>query len=144
VNYKRLLLAAIASFIAYFVIGTLFFAVFGRDAFRPYAAVYRPMPEIQHYLPLGMAATLLAMFVLAVMYAKGYEGGGRVAEGARFGVLVAIFFDCVFVVHNYVNLNISLQLTLQQAVAYSCEWLISSIVIALVYAPLPGHQRRSS
>ena len=140
-NYKRLFLAAIASFISYFALGTLFFAVFGRDAYRPYAAIYRPMPEIQRFLPLGMAATLVALFVLAVMYAKGYEGGGRLAEGFRFGILVAVFFDCVFVVHNYVNLNIGLQLTLQQAVAYFFEWLIACIIIGLVYKPAPNVSR---
>ena len=37
--------------------------------------------------------------------------------------------------HNYVNLNIGLTGTLQQAVAYFLEWLVVGIVIGLIYRP---------
>jgi hypothetical protein len=39
------------------------------------------------------------------------------------------------VIHNYVNLNIGLKLTLQQGIAYSVEWLVVGIVIGLIYRP---------
>jgi hypothetical protein len=39
------------------------------------------------------------------------------------------------VIHNYVNLNIGLKLTLGQAVAYFVEWTVVGIVIGLVYIP---------
>jgi hypothetical protein len=38
-------------------------------------------------------------------------------------------------VHNYVNLNIGLKLTVQQAVAYFIEWLVVGIVLGLIYRP---------
>jgi hypothetical protein len=40
------------------------------------------------------------------------------------------------VLHNYVNLNIGLKLTLMQAVAYFVQWTIIGIVIGLIYKPL--------
>jgi hypothetical protein len=40
-----------------------------------------------------------------------------------------------FVVHNYVNLNIGLRLTLQQAAAYFVEWVVVGVVIGLIYRP---------
>ena len=51
------------------------------------------------------------------------------------GSLIGTFFVGAFVVHNYVNLNIGLKLTVQQAVAYFLEWLIVGIVIGVVYRP---------
>jgi hypothetical protein len=39
-------------------------------------------------------------------------------------------------VHNYVNLNIGLTLTLQQAVAYFVKWVVTGIVIGLIYRPV--------
>jgi hypothetical protein len=37
------------------------------------------------------------------------------------------------VVHNYVNLNIGLKLTLQQSAAYFIEWIVVGVVIGLLY-----------
>jgi hypothetical protein len=44
-----------------------------------------------------------------------------------------------FVVHNYVNLNIGLNLTLQQAAAYFVEWTVTGLVIGLLYRPVVPH-----
>jgi hypothetical protein len=78
----------------------------------------------------------LSILVLAVIYALAYRGGSGVAEGARFGALIGIFAVGAFVLHNYVNLNIGLKITLQQAAAYFTEWTIVGIVIGLIYKPV--------
>jgi hypothetical protein len=78
------------------------------------------------------------MMALAVLYALLYRGGSGVYEGARFGALIGIYSVGSFVVHNYVNLNIGLKLTVQQAIAYFVQWTICGIVIGLIYRPA-GH-----
>jgi hypothetical protein len=78
----------------------------------------------------------VAMVVLAVIYSMLYRGGSGMSEGARFGALIGVFAICSFVIHNYVNLNIGLKLTIQQSVAYFIEWLVVGMVIGLVYKPL--------
>jgi hypothetical protein len=137
-NYKRIFLAALAAFFAYFVSGFLAVGLFLKDAYRPYSAIYRSEQEIMKVFPIGMVATFIALFVLAMIYAKGYEGGSGLVEGARFGALIGIFSDCMFVLHNYVNLNIGLKLTIEQAVAFFFEWIVVCIVIGLVYKPAPA------
>jgi hypothetical protein len=62
-------------------------------------------------------------------------GGSGVAEGARFGALIGIFAVGAFVLHNYVNLNIGLKLTMQQT-AYFAERTIVGMVIGLIYKPV--------
>jgi hypothetical protein len=86
-------------------------------------------------MPFGMLAMFVALVAIAVLYAMVYSGGSGVAEGARFGTLIGIFAIGSFVVHNYVNLNIRLKLTIQQSIAYFVQWIIVGVVIGLVYRP---------
>jgi hypothetical protein len=140
-NLSRVFLAALGGFAAYFVLGGLSFAVLPslRNEFLKYPAVYRSQDGIKSVMPAGMAAMFVAMVVLAVIYAMLYHGGSGVAEGARFGALIGVFSVCAFVVHNYVNLNIGLKLTLEQAAAYFVEWVVTGIVIGLIYRPPAPH-----
>ena len=129
-------LAALGGFAVYFVFGGLTFTVASfRNEFLKYSAVYRPKEGQMSHMPAGMVAMFVAMVVLTVFYAQLYRGGSSLFEGARFGAMIAVFFLCTFVVHNYVNLNIGLKLTLQQAIAYSIEWTLVGIIIGLIYKP---------
>jgi len=136
-NFTRIAFAALGAFAAYFAVGGLAFALLPslRNELLKYPAVYRSQEGMKRVMPGGMAAMFLAMLALAVMYAMLYKGGSGLVEGARFGSLVAVFAVCAFVVHNYVNLNIGLKLTLQQSVAYFVEWVVTCIVIGVIYRP---------
>jgi hypothetical protein len=68
-------------------------------------------------------------------------GGSGLASGGRLGVLFGVFAVCAFVLHNYVNLNIGLKLTIEQAVAYFFEWVLIGIVIGLIYRPVGSHTK---
>jgi hypothetical protein len=136
-NYSRILLGALAATVAYFAIGGLSFALMPQLAgeFRKYPAVYRNQEGMKSVMPIGLAAMFVGLFVLGVLYALMYHGGSGVAEGARFGALIGVFAVCVFVLHNYVNLNIGLKLTLQQATMYFIEWVVVGIVLGVIYRP---------
>jgi hypothetical protein len=137
-NYGRIFLAALGAFLAYFVIGGLSFVLVPslKNEFLRYPAVYRSQEGIKSVMPAGMAAMFVAIFALAVIYARLYRGGSGLAEGASFGALIGVFAIGSFVVHNYVNLNIGVKLTIQQSVAYFLEWLVVGIVIGLIYKPV--------
>jgi hypothetical protein len=137
-NLSRIALAAIGAFVAYFVAGGAAFGLVPslRNEFLKYPAVYRSQDGIKSVMPVGMAAMFVGMVVLVVLYAMLYRGGSGVAEGARFGALIGVFAVCAFVVHNYVNLNIGGKLTLQQSVAYLVEWIVTGVVIGLIYRPV--------
>jgi hypothetical protein len=135
-NITRVALAALAATIMYFLLGGLMFAMSPlTNEYRKYPAVYRSQEAMRSMIPAGMIAMFLAMVVLAVIYAMLYRGGSGVAEGARFGALIGVFSVCAFVVHNYVNLNIGLALTVGQAAAYFVQWIIAGIVIGVIYRP---------
>jgi hypothetical protein len=62
--------------------------------------------------------------------------GHRKGSRARCpSACLRVFAVGSFVAHNYVNLNIGLKLTAEQAVAYFFEWLAVGLVIEMIYRP---------
>ncbi len=137
-NYLSLGLAALGGTVGYFAFGflVLFLVPALINEGHKYPAVFRPKEEMMKVMPIGMAATFMAILVAAIIFAMNHQGGSGAVEGARFGVLIGIFVVCAFVLHNYVNLNIGLKLALGQAAAYFVQWTITCIVIGLIYKPL--------
>ena len=136
-NYPRILLASICAFATYFIYGGILFGALPwlRTEFAKYPAVYRSQDGITRTMPFGMLAMFVALIAITVLYAMLCSTEPGIAEGARFGALVGIFAIGSFVIHNYVNLNIGLKLTIQQSVAYFVQWVLVGIVIGLVYKP---------
>jgi hypothetical protein len=134
-NAKRILMAAVAGFITFFMYGGLVFGKLLANDYRPYPNIYRSMEQMQHHMAVGMVSSIIAIIVLAVMYAKGYEGGSGAAEGVRFGLLIGIFAACTHIADNYVVLQIGGMLAAKMAVASLGEWTLVGLVIGLVYRP---------
>ena len=137
-NYSSLGLAALGATVASFTFGFLVFWLVPAliNESHKYPAVFRPKEEMMTVMPIGFGATIVAILVVAIIFAMIHQGGSGTMEGARFGILIGIFVVCAFVLHNYVNLNIGLKLALGQAVAYFVQWTIVGIVIGLIYKPL--------
>ena len=134
-NYARIALASLGATVAYFVLGFIMFAVLPamKSEFMKYPDVYRSREGMMKVMPYSMVAILVSIVVVAVLYAKIYPKGGGIASGIYLGALVGIFSVCTFVVHNYVNLNIGLTLTIYQSVAYFIQWVIVGAAIGLIY-----------
>lgn len=138
-NYARLALATAGGMVAYLVIGPLIFAVTPRMAseFLRHSDVYRSREAQAATMPAGMAAMLVAIFVVAVLRALSHRGPSGLAEAGRLGALIGVFVVCAFVMHNYMLLNVGLTLTLMQAGAYFVQWTVVGTVIGLLYRPAP-------
>jgi hypothetical protein len=136
-NLARALLAALGGFVAYFALGSALFALMPSliKEFRKYPTVYRDHEGQMSHMAVGMASTFLAIVVMVVLYAQLYLSGLGAAQGAAFGGLIGLFVVFGFVFHNYVNLNVGLRLTLQNAAAYFLEWVVTGIAIGLIYKP---------
>jgi small-conductance mechanosensitive channel len=136
-NYPRLGLAALGGMVASFAVGFLVLLLLPSliDEAHKYPAVFRPQEELMAVMPIGIVATLIAILVVAIIFAMIHKGGSRPVEGARLGVLIGIFAICN-VLHNYMNFNIGLKLALGQAAAYFVQWTVVGLVIGLIYKPL--------
>jgi hypothetical protein len=137
VNYAHIALASVGATAAYFVFGFAMFAALPamKSEFMKYPNVFRSQENMMKVMPYGMVAILISIVVVAVLYAKAYPAGGGIASGACLGAFIGIFAVCTFVVHNYVNLQIGLALTLYQGITYFIQWVIVGAAIGLIYRP---------
>ena len=136
-NYAHIALAALCATVAYFGFGFALFAALPnmKREFMKYPSVYRSEKEMMKVMPFGMLAILVSIVVTSVIYAKMYPTGGGITTGACLGVLIGVFAICTFVIHNYVNLNIGIALTIYQGIAYFVQWVIVGAAIGLIYRP---------
>ena len=136
-NYGRIAFASLGATIAYFIFGfVMFYALPAmKREFMKYPNVYRSREDMMKVMPYSMASILISIVVVAWLYARMYPAGGGIASGACLGGLIGIFAVCIFVVHNYVNLNIGLALTLYQGITYFIEWVVVGTTIGLIYKP---------
>jgi hypothetical protein len=140
-NYTRLALAAVAATIFDAVYGFVVYGMLLAPEFGRYPGVYRSNEAGMAFLPLMFAGLLIAIVAVAVIYAKGYEGGSGAAEGARFGFLLGVFVVFAFVAVNYAVLNVGRKIAVMTAAAGFVEWLAIGLVIGLVYRPASGSPR---
>ena len=134
-SYARIALASLGATVAYFIYGFAMFAAWPsmKTEFMKYPNVYRPKDDMMKVMPYGIIAILISIVVVAILYAKIYPAGGGIVSGLSLGALIGLFSVCTFVIHNYVNLNIGITLTIQQAIAYFIQWVIVGAAVGLIY-----------
>ena len=142
-NYGRLVGAAAAATFVDSVYGFLVYGMLMKTEFERYPLIYRPEDVAPSYLPLMFAGILVAMCAVTAIYAKGYEGGSGVVEGARFGALFGLFAIFFYAGVNYATLNIGRKLAVMYAVAGFVEWVLAGVVIGLTYKAAAPSPRRS-
>jgi hypothetical protein len=134
-NYSRIGLSAVAGTVAFFICGFLIFGLLIAHDYAPFTAVYRPPAAMQQYASVGIVCSFIAILLMSIIYAKGYEGGRGLLEGIRFGVLIGLFLAFKCVAEEYVTLNIGGKLAVEMAAGLLVEMAIVGMVIGLVYKP---------
>jgi len=132
-NVKRLAMGAIAAWVVSIPIAFVVNEILLKGLYTANAAAYRPEAELMANLPYGFAFMLLGMFVLAYMYAKGYEGGSGAGEGLRFGVLAGLLLSFAAVNWIWATIPISFTLAAVMMVDYVIEYAIYGAIIGSIY-----------
>ena len=133
-NFSRLVLAALTSWAAFLVIGSVVHGVLLTDLYAEQASGVRSEAMTPG---VGFGLALIGFFAFAYTYAKGYEGGAGLQEGMRFGVLVALMLITFAAVWGYVVFPISGGLAAVLAIDYVVEFAIYGMIIGSIYRPWP-------
>ena len=141
-NFPRVALAAVASWVLYLGIGFLVHAVLLKDTYLQYVSVMRPEAQANAILPIAFGCALVGFFAFAYAYAKGYEGGSGVQEGLRFGVLVGIMLCAFGSVWDYMMWPVSAGLLAAWLIDFVVEFAIYGMVVGLIYKPAVVAARR--
>ena len=142
-NFPRVALAAVASWVLYLGIGFLVHAVLLKDTYAEYVGVMRPEAQANAILPIAFGVALVGFFAFAYAYAKGYEGSNGVQEGLRFGVLVGIMLCAFGSVWDYMMWPIRASLLAAWLIDFVVEFAIYGMVVGLIYKPAAVPVRRS-
>ena len=134
-DYKRIALAAVVAWVVDSAYGVIVWMKLLGGEFAKYPALFRPEADMNAHMPLAFAGSLLAMFVLATIYAKGYEGGKGVVEGMRFGILMALFTLGFVSIGLYASFNLGRRIAVMASAASFLEMIIVGAVIGLMYKP---------
>jgi hypothetical protein len=134
-DYKRIALTAVVAWVVDSAYGILVWMTMLEREFAQYPTVFRPQAAMNAYMPLMFAGSLLAMFVLSYIYAKGYEGGPGLREGLRFGVVVGLFLFGFVSLGLYGSLNIGRRMGVLASAAVFAEMIVVGIVIGVMYRP---------
>ncbi len=134
-NTKSLAIAAAAAFVVDQVYGFLVWGTLMMPEFERYPAVFRSKDAVMANLPVMMAGGLIAMFALAYIYAKGYEGGSGVMEGLRFGGVLGVYVFGAIAVGNYAVMNYGRKLAVETAIAAFAEAVLVGVILGAVYKP---------
>jgi hypothetical protein len=135
-NYSRVVAAAVAATVVFFIYGFLVHGLLIAKDYTPYPeGVYRTGDAARSHMPIGLVGIFIAILVFATIYARGYARGNGAGAGARLGVLFGIFMAGAFVAVNYATVNISGKLATELAASELIEWTLVGIAVGLVYRP---------
>ena len=134
-NVPRALLAGFVTWLISvplgYVVNTYLFA----SLMSANASALRPEADLMARLPMGFAASLLAFLAFAYVYAKGYEGGSAVAEGARFGALAGVIVVGMGIAWVYVSYPVTLGYGIALMADTLVETTLFGVIVGLIYKP---------
>ncbi len=135
-NYSRMAMAGFAAWVVSLPIGFLINEVLLSELYAANVAAFRPYAEMMANLPYGFGMTLVGMQVFAYMFARGYEGGSGITEGARFGACAGLLIVLLGTGWNWVTTFISASLGLAMAGDLLVEAVLYGAIVGAVYRPL--------
>jgi hypothetical protein len=86
------------------------------------------------YTLLMLLGFLFMAFGFSYIFAKGYESKG-LAEGFRFGLLIAVAFGISYALVEYSVFDIPDSWILPWIIGYLIQWVLAGLIVAAIYKP---------
>ena len=134
-NLPRVAIAAVVTWVVYLGVSFVVHTMLLVDIYARHRAVMRPEEQANAILPVGFVFALVGFFAFAYAYAKGYEGGGGLQEGLRFGVLVGILICCFAIIWEYMVWPMSGTLLIAWMLENIIEFALYGMLVGLIYKP---------
>ena len=134
-NLPRVAIAAVVTWVVYLGVSFVVHTILLVDIYAQHRAVMRPEEQAGAILPVGFVFALVGFFAFAYAYAKGYEGGGGLQEGLRFGVIVGILICCFSIIWEYMIWPMSSALLIAWMLDYIIEFALYGMIVGVIYKP---------
>ena len=134
IDWKKLMIAFVAVYVVGQVMGYLIHQVWLAETYASLAAVWRPEAEMASKMWIMFVTSAFFSFFFCYVFARGYEGKG-LAEGARYGAIIGLFFGISQAYESYVIYPIPYSLALKWFLSGLAVCVVLGIVAAAVYKP---------
>jgi hypothetical protein len=134
---KRFFTAWLVVFIAWFLGSFVVHGLLLHGDYMRMPALFRPEAEAQKYFPLMVLAHVLLSGAFTWIYSRGAEDKAWAAQGARFGVAVALLTSVPFYMIYYVVQPTPGETAVKQIVLDSALTVILGLIVAFMYRTRP-------
>ena len=136
-NVKRFSLACMAVYLVYQVLSFVINVVFLGETYAALSHVWRPEAEMMSKMWISFVTSAVWTVLFCYIFTRGYEGKGLM-EGARYGLLMGIFYGFTFSYESYMVYPITLGLAHAWAVVTVVMSVVAGTVVAAIYRPAEG------
>ncbi len=133
-NWNKLLIAFVAVFVVAQVMNYVIHGVWLAPTYKSLASVWRPEADMQSKMWIMFVTGAIWSFFFCYVFSRGYEGKG-LAEGARYGAIIGLFFGVSQAYDSYVIYPIPYSLALKWFLSGLAYCVVLGIVAAAIYKP---------
>jgi len=133
-DWTKLLIASVAVYVVMQVCNFLVHGLWLAPTYASLPDVWRPQAEMQSKMWIMFVTGAFFSFFFCYVFARGYEGKG-LAEGARYGAIIGLFFGISQAYDSYVIYPIPYSLALKWFLSGLAVCVVLGIVAAAVYRP---------
>jgi len=130
---RQFFIAWLAVFIAWFLGDFVIHGVLLRSDYEHMQNLFRPEAEAQKYFPFMLVAHVLLAAAFTWIYSRGVEARPWVAQGARFGVAVALLTCIPMYMIYYVVQPMPPDMVVRQIVYSTVLMVVVGAVAAFMY-----------
>ena len=130
---KKFVIAWIVLFVAWFMGSFIVHGLLLHSAYMQLTDLFRPEAEQQKYFPLMVLAHVILSGAFAWIYARGVEAKPWMAQGARFGLAVALLTSVPTYMIYFVVQPMPAQVVTEQILFDGVLMVILGIIVAYLY-----------
>ena len=134
IDWKKLLVAFVAVYVVGQVMNYLIHQVWLGPTYASLPHVWRPEAEMNAKMWIMFVTAATWSLFFCYVFARGYEGKG-LAEGARYGAIIGLFFGISNSFDSYVIYPIPYTLALKWFVSGLAYCVVQGLVAAALYKP---------
>jgi len=136
-NVKRFALACVAVYLVYQVLSFVINMYVLGDTYAALSHVWRPEAEMMSKMWITFLTSAVWTVLFCYIFTRGYEGKG-IMEGARYGLLMGLFYGVTVSYESYMVYPITLGLAHAWAIITVVMSVVAGTVVAAIYRPAEG------
>ena len=130
---KKFVIAWIVLFVAWFMGSFIVHGLLLHSAYMQLTELFRPEDEQQKYFPLMVLAHVILSGAFVWIYARGVEAKPWMAQGARFGLAVALLTSVPTYMIYFVVQPMPAQVVTEQILFDGVLMVILGMIVAYMY-----------